>query len=412
MVSGSSIQGRWIVDYEERVNPDRLRKERLQRLQTEIKNHDIGAILLYDPSYIQYATGTRHQRLFTTQRFLRYALVFPDADPYIYELVGPEHEHRRLFAPWLINRVKPAIIWQYAGLAAKDQARKWAIEIKNTLKQEGIADLPLGVDKMHLHMLKAFNSIKVEVVDGMSAIWDATSVKTSDELELMKQSSAINDVAFEKAREAIKTGVTGYDLAGVIAETLYSYGSECIEDIIIATGWQTNPYLREITDKMIRPGDLVIMDIDPTGPSGYCSDVARTYVNAKKATIEQKEIYQECYNNLQKILKVIKDGVSTAEVAKKMPTDDLEQAEKHETTGLLHYGHGIGINLYEPPIITRAYSLKSSLKIKKNMVLAIETYAGKKDGKNGVRLEENVIVTENGCELISLCPHDERLIDI
>jgi Xaa-Pro dipeptidase len=412
MIRRSQLHGRWIVDYEERVKPDRLRKERLERLQDEIRSHGLGALLLYDPSYIQYATGTRHQRLFTTQRFLRYALVFPHTDPLVYELVGPEHEHRRMFAPWLANRVKPAIVWQYAGPAAEEMATKWAIEIKNALRQEGVADVPLGVDKVHLRMLRALSGVNIDVIDGMDPIWDATGVKTRDELELMRLAAAINDAAFEGTKEAIKTGMTGYNLAGIAAETLYSFGCECIEDIIIATGWQTNPYLREITDKMVGPGDLVIMDLDPTGPSGYCSDFARTYVNSKKATEEQKEVYKECYDILQRVLVAIRAGASTREVAEKMPADELEQAEKHETTGLLHYAHGIGINLYEPPFISRAYSLKHSSKLKENMVLAVETYAGRKGGRDGVRLEENIIVTGNGCELISLCPHDERLIDL
>jgi len=411
MAYASRIHGQWIVDYEERVNPERLRKERLERLQEQIRNHGLGALLLYDPSYIRYATGTRHQQLFTTQRFLRYALVFANADPIIYELVGPDLQLKKTAAPWLANRIEPAVVWQYAGPATGYQARKWASGIKEALKQEGIKDLPLGVDKLHIDMLEALRNAKIDFVDGMPAVWDATNIKTMDELELLKQASAIVDAAFDRAKEFIKPGVRGYEIAGVIAETLYALGSECIEDIIVASGGHTNPYLREITDKIVRPSDLVIMDIDPAGPGGYYSDVARTFVNAKKATEEQKELYKECYESLQGILKTIRTGVTTADVAEKMPSD-IEQAEKYETTGLLHYGHGLGINMYEPPVITRAYSLKYPVELKKNMVLAIETYAGKEGGREGVRLEENLVVTDTGCELISLYPHDDRLIEL
>jgi Xaa-Pro aminopeptidase len=407
----SRIHGQWIVDYEERINPERLRKERVERLQDQIKAHNLGALLIYDPGYVRYATGTRFQQLFSVQRFLRYAIVTQDKPPVLFELVGPELEHRELHAPWLHDRVKPAIIWQFAGPSMENVLAKWVSEIKNVLKAEGAADLPIGLDKTSIHMTRALQKANIEFVDGMPTIWDATMIKTKDEIEYLKLASAITGVAFDKFKNAIEPGVKGYELAGVVAKTLYSLGCECIEDIILASGGHTNPYLREITDKMVQPGDLVIVDIDPVGPGGYLADYARTFVCSKHGTREQKELYAECYGYLQNILKEIRPGASTDVIAEKMPSGS-EEAEKHESTGLVHYAHGMGINMYEPPFISRGYSLKHPEKLKENMVLAVETYAGKKGGRQGVRLEENLVVMGGGYELLSIYPHDDRLIDL
>ena len=407
----SSMHGRWIVDYEERMDPVRMRRDRVQRLQEQMKKHGLGALLVYHPSNIQYATGTRHERYFTVQRFYRYALVPRDRDPILFEFVGVEYQNRMAFAPWLKDgeTLRRSIIWQYSGPAQEYQAAKWAGDIKETLKQAHVSDLPVGLDRMDLTMLKALKDQNIEYVDGWPAIWGATNTKTKDELECMKWTAAINDAAFLRAKEVMKPGVTEYEVAGAIANVLYSLGCEGIECIVVASGGHTNPYLREITDKMIRYGDLVILDIDPTGPSGYVSDFARTFLVREKGTERQRELYKECYDQLQAMLKPIRAGVTTSDIARAMP-EELEEAGKMETTGLLHYGHGIGINLYETPSISRAFSSKYPMKIEKNMTLAIETYAGKPGEREGVRLEENIVVTDSGYELLNLCPHEDKLL--
>jgi len=405
------LQGQSIVDYEDRINPDRLRKERVRKLNEQLKKHKLGALLIYDPSYVRYATGTRFQSLFSTQRFLRYALVPRDSAPILFELVGPEQEYLKLHAPWLEGRVEQAIIWQFAGVSRDQSVAKWASEIRNILEKEGLGDEPVGLDRSNIHMTRALEKANIQFTDGMPTIWDAVKTKTQDELEFLKITSAITGVSLDRARKAIAPGVKGYEIAGVIAEALYSLGCECIEDIIVASGGHTNPYLREITDKMIQPRDLVILDVCPIGPGNYCADYTRTMLCGERATGEQKQLYAECYGYLQDIMRSIHAGASTADIAEKMPSG-VEEAEKRETTGLLHYAHGLGISLYEPPFISRAYSLKHPERLEENMVLAVETYAGKEGERQGVRLEENLVVTSGGYELLSIYPHDERLLEL
>lgn len=412
MSYASRMHGQWIVDFEARVNPERLRKERQQKLREQIRKHKLGALLLYGPTSIRYATSTRFLSLFTAQRFYRYVLVPKQSDPILFEMVGVEYENRLAFAPWLKNgnTLRPAIVWQYSGPATEYQAQKWAESLREAMRDCGVTDEQLGIDRFDIHMLRAMQKEKINFVDGWPAVWDATNVKTKDELELLKESNAIVDASLEVAKSMIKPGVRECDIAGNLTKTLFSLGCEGLEALVVASGGHTNPYLREFTDRIVRCGDLVILDIDPAGPGGYYSDFVRTFLCGDKATEEQKKLYNEAYGNLQEMMRPIRAGASTTEICETFPTEQ-EEAEKLETTGLLHFAHGVGINLYEPPVITRAFSLKYPMKLKENMFLAVETYAGKRGGRQGVRVEENIIVTDTGFEVTSLYPHDERLLN-
>jgi Xaa-Pro dipeptidase len=393
-------------ELEERIDLPRLRKLRLEKLQSKMKDNGVGALLLYDPQNIRYATATHLWPLFDAVTFFRYAIVPAEREPILFELPGVEFQRAKLFRPWIAEKMKPSICPQFSGPAEPMMTKRWSDDIVKNLKDEGLLGSELGVDRLGLNMYKALTSAGIKVTDAWPTVYAATMIKTEDEIQSLKQTSVVVDAAHRVIKENIKPGIRERDLAAMAEEEVIRGGCEYVYIIIVSSN--TNPYLRMTTDKPIRQNDLVIVDANVGGINGYHNDYTRTFLCGTKATEEQKNLYKECYDDLMKPISKIRAGVSTAEVAKHFPASEDDQ---YKSVSLMQFGHGIGIHHYEPPIISSAYSFDYPMMLEENMFLAVETYAGKPGGRQGVRLEQNLIVTDTGSELVSLYPHDERLID-
>ncbi len=392
--------GQFAIDWEERVDFARLRKERVERARRAMKDHGLDAILAFDADHLRYITGTfgNPGRALAASR---YAILARDRDPILYEL-GGDLGRQRQCAPWLGDRIKPSYPMSFLP---RDQYKDWALHIKKVLKEEGVASGKVGIDQMFWHVVNALREAGVDAVDGGGALWDARMVKTRDELELIKLSVALAEPSLEVAKRLIRPGVRDCDvqaqaLAVKFANNCWIYhgGGN------FASGEHTNPYWRlMLTDRIIRHGDLVIIDSIHTH-NGYACDYVRTFLCGDKATREQKDLYRECYDYMYGGIKVVKPGATTGDIVSKWH----EPEDFSEST--LDFAHGIGLGTHEPPHMT-FLSKKNPVKIRANMALALETYVGKPGGKQGVRLEENLIVTETGYEIISKYPHDERLFE-
>ncbi len=394
-------------ELEERINLPRLRKERLGKLQAKMKEEGLGALLLYDPQNIRYATATHLWPLFDAVTFFRYAIVPIEGEPILFELPGVEFQRAKLFRPWVANKMKPSISPQFSGPAEEMMIKRWSEDIISTLRKEKLLEGRIGVDRLSLGMYKALEKSGLEVVDAWQSIYAATMVKTEDEIQLLKQTATVVDGAFHIIKENMRPGVRERDLMALAEEEVIRGGCEYVYIIIVSSN--TNPYLRMSTDKPIRQNDLVVCDLNVGGIDGYHNDYTRTFLCGAKATEDQKSLYKECYENLHKPISKLRAGVSTAEVAEAFP---VSEDDEHKSVSLMQFGHGIGIHHYEPPIISRAYSIDYPIRLEENMFLSLETYTGKKGGRQGVRLEENLIVTETGSEIVSLYPHDERLFEL
>jgi Xaa-Pro aminopeptidase len=396
------------VDYEERINWERIRKERLGKLQKSMRSHDFGALLLYWPGNIRYATGTRWLTAFTNIEFLRCALVPAEGQPILYELMGVESEVRSFSTPWVVDHMRPHIAWNYTGAGLPSMIDHWAREIQQGLKDLGASGTRLGVDRVDPAMVQALTSKGIHWFDGRDCIYDAQMIKTVDEIELYKIGCAVTDACLDRAKEAIRPGVRESEIMAVIADTGYRLGMEFMQATVVASGGHTNPYNREFTDKMIRSGDLVILDVDLAADGGYVCDYVRVFLCGEKATPKQKALYNECYESLYSAITMVKDGVTTDKIAAHFPeyVDD-----KLKSFSLLQLGHGLGPVFYLPPIISRGVSFEYPMELKENMIIALETYAGPPGEAEGVRLEENLLVTKDGFEYLSLYPLEPKLTD-
>jgi len=237
----------------------------------------------------------------------------------------------------------------------------------------------------------------------------ARVVKTPDEIECLKISSAIGDTAFWKIEhEWLKPGVKESYITAKVNEYLYEQGFDFVYDIIVASGGNTSPYRRWHTDKVIRQGDLVIIDMNAVGPGGYFVDFVRSFkVGGIKWTSKESDLYKECHSTMYAAIEQMKAGNTTADVANKLPpyADD-----EYKTVTLQQFAHSIGLSLYEGMWISRAYSLEYPVELQEGMYFAAETFAGHPGLEQTVRLEENLLVTKDGPIIFTKYPFAEEAL--
>jgi Xaa-Pro aminopeptidase len=284
-------------------------------------------------------------------------------------------------------------------------SQKMADSVLDVLREAGVEQERIGIDIYDPSAGAAFQNLGLNVVSAWPAMSGARVVKTPDELECLKISSAIGDTSFWRIEhEWLRPGIKEATITAKVNEYLYEHGFDFVYDIIVATGGNTSPYRRWHTDKVIREGDLVIVDQNAVGPGGYFVDFVRCFNVGGRWTPKQKDLYKETYDSMYAAIEQLKAGNTTADVAAKFPeyADD-----EYGTVTLQQFAHSIGLSLYEGMWVSRAYSLEYPIKLKENMYFACETFAGHPGLEQTVRLEEDVLVTKDGPVLFTRHPHPD-----
>ena len=393
------------ADWQYRVDFDRLRRERLAKIREQMNIHNLGALVLFAGANIRYVTGS-YQGNWKYNINIRYVVLPNGGDPVLFETAGSDLQCAKIDLPWMEGHIQPAITWQWAEGAVPMMAGRMVESILDVLKSNGVSKERIGIDNLDMPALAAFQEHKVNLVNGWPAISAARVVKTSDEIELLKQASSIGDAAMWKIKhEWLKPGVREREIEAKVHEFMLERGCEIIYDIIVASGGNTSPYRRWATDKLIRQGDLVIVDINAVGPSGYFIDFVRCFKCAGKMNQKEIDLYREVYDSMYAGLEKLRPGNTTADVAAAFPEYD---DDKYKTVTLQQFAHSIGITLYEGMWISRAYSMQHPAELKENMYFAIETFAGHPGLQQTCRLEENVLVSKDGPVVFTLMEHMEE----
>jgi len=388
------MYGQWALDWQEQVNFDRMRKERLEKVREVMRKRDLEAIIAFLPDNIRYITGARG---IAVPKVWRYCVLVREEEPILFEL-GGDMGRVKENAPWLEGRIFPSIPVHFAS---NEGTKAWAKAIKEILERSK-AKGKLGLDSVSFRVMKALEAEGLSFVDGGPIMMEARVIKTQDELKCLRISVGTAEVAFAIATEMIKPGVRDCDVQAEMSRALNSIGCETLFGVF-ASGEHTNPYWRcFLTDRRIRKGDLVIID-KVHYYNGYGCDYVRTFLCGDKATPAQKDLYKKCLDYLYEGIDEVKPGNTTGDVAQKW----REPEDYTECT--LDFGHGLGLDTHEYPFIS-FMSKKEPVEFKPNMVLALEVYMGDQGIRQGVRLEENLIVTERGYEIISLYPFEEKLL--
>ncbi len=398
------------TDWQERINWGRLRKYRLNRAREAIKRHGLGALLLMYDENIRYTTATLSPGWCRLKPGLRYALLCDGADPVLFEQ-GDIGQHIHRHCPWLPEEnVRYAFSWikGAVGSASRQQVKKFADAIKAEMKKHGVEKAPLGVDFIDINMINAFKEANIQWTDGASPMVEARAIKNSDELEAMRVVAAISDSCHWAISKFMRPGMRENEVTAFAMNHLYNIpGIEDVEDVIVSSGPNSWPNWRNFSDRIIQPGDLVIIDMAAVTWNGYKSCEYRTYCAGKEPTQEQKEYYKIAYDWLYNAIERVKPGATTRDIVQVWPSAKEAWGYRDEDEAAANlWGHGLGLAQYDTPVVSRIYALDYPVEIQPGMSFALETQHGK-PLQWGVRLEEMLVVTEEGPEITTQFPIEE-----
>jgi len=396
------------VDWEERWNVDRLRTYRFGRARDALAASDLGALLLFDFNNIRYVTST-HIGEWARDKMTRYALQTRGGDPHIWDF-GSAAKHHRLNCPWLRQENIHAGMVGLRGAVAADAGlfRSAAKEIAAILKAEGVADMPVGIDIGEPPMIAALEAEGITVRDGQQVMLDAREVKSIDEIILLNTACAMVDGAYQHIAERLKPGVRENELVAEVTSLLFEMGSEHVDNINAVSGERCSPHPHVFSDRLIRPGDQAFFDIIHTFV-GYKTCYYRTF-NVGMATDAQRDAYKQAREWIDASIELMRPGVTTDQVASVWPKAEAFGFSSEMECFGLQFGHSVGLFLHERPIISRLNSLDHPVELKEGMVIALETYCPAKDGYSAARIEEEVVVTADGPQVITRFPSDELFV--
>jgi Xaa-Pro dipeptidase len=396
------------VDYEERVDFARLRDYRLSRARAALEASECGAFLLFDFYNIRYTTHTWIGGALG-DKMIRYALLTRDRDPVLWDF-GSAVRHHQLYSKWVPEENYRAGFLGFRGAVAPTVGlmESAVAEIKSLLTEAGTADQPVGVDIVEPPFLFEMQKQGLTVVDAQQHMLDARVIKSSDEIMLLTQAVAMVDGVYQGIVERLKPGVRENDIVAFANQRLYEMGSDQVEAINAISGERCNPHPHNFTDRWIRPGDQAFFDIIHSF-NGYRTCYYRTF-SVGSATPAQRDAYTQAREWMDRGIEGIRVGVGTDEVAALLPkAEEFGFGSEMEAFGL-QFAHGLGLGLHERPIISRLNSMKEPIELQAGMVFALETYCPAADGYSAARIEEVIVLTDDGPQVITLFPAQDLFV--
>jgi Xaa-Pro dipeptidase len=396
------------VDFETRVDFDRLRAYRLARAREALEASDLGAILLFDAYNIRYVSQTWIGGALG-DKMSRYCLLTRGGEPIVWDF-GSAARHHQLFAPWLEpENCRAGMLGLRGAIAPKAGLFESAVkEIVGILNDHGVLGQPIGIDIIELPFLFEMQKAGVDVRDAQQLMLDARQIKNPDELMLLSQAAAMVDGVYHDIFEALKPGVRENEIVALANKRLYEMGSDQVEAINAVSGERCNPHPHNFTDRIIRPGEQAFFDIIHSY-NGYRTCYYRT-MSVGSSTGPQRDAYAKARAWMDTAIDLVKPGVGTDEIALAWPAaTDFGFANEMAAFGL-QFGHGLGLGLHERPVISRLNSLRDPIELKAGMVFALETYCPASDGVSAARIEEEIVVTENEPSILTHFPAQELMV--
>ena len=396
------------VDWEQRIDFARLRTERLERARASLRGSSLGALLLFDQNNIRYVSST-HIGEWARDKSARCLLLPREGDPVLWDF-GSAAKHHQLYAPWFPESSWQAGVTSIRGAMPRETGVPDALagRIHRELAERGLADDPLGLDLTDMETLYSLNRQGIETADAQPVMMKARAIKTADEIALLEHAAAIVDATYEEIYRMLRPGVREHEVVARAMTVLFELGSEQVEAINAVSGDRCNPHPHVFSDRLLRPGDQAFFDVIHSF-MGYRTCYYRTF-NVGGVTHAQIDAYKQCREWLDLAIELVRPGTTTDQIASVWPTAaELGFPDEQSCFGL-QFGHGLGVGLYEAPMISRVHSLDHPIQIEEGMVFALETYCAATDGESAARIEEEVVVTADGCRIITKFPAEELLV--
>ncbi len=404
--------GRPITDSPITVRPDvdlqALRAWRLERLRGELKARDYAGALLYDPINIRYACDSRNMSVWCLHNAVRYLFVPTEGPLVLFDFHNCEHLSD---GNAVIAEVRPATAWYYfaAGERAAERAARWADEIIELVGRHGGSNRRLAVDKCDFLGIAALQARGITVFDGQEVLERARRIKGPQEIACLETATAVCSEAMQAMRAALTPGMSENELWSILNQVNAARGGEWIETRLLAAGARSNPWFHECGAAAIEAGDLVSFDSDMIGPYGYCADVSRCFLcGDTKPSDEQRRLYRLAWEQIHFNMDLLKPGLGYRELAERawqLPASC--QANRYSVVV-----HGVGLCDEYPSVVYLQDFDASGYDgvFEAGMTVCVESYVGEEGGREGVKLEQQVLITDRGLRLLSGFPFEETLL--
>ncbi len=393
----------------EPVNEQAIRSYRLSRVRDQLARRDLAGIVVFDPVNLRYATGSRNMQVWTMHNLCRYAFIATDGPVILFDLASSKHLAADLET---VNEVRPSLAWDYMMVADRNDelARRWADEIADLLQQYGAGNRRLALDRADWLAVRELQRHGLALEDGKAVMEHARAIKSPQELVAMRYSYDVCEQSIADLKASVTPGMRENEALGILLNSNISRGGEYPETRLLTSGPRTNPWFQETGDRVMEAGDFLSFDTDLIGPYGFYTDISRSWVvGGGMPSDEQRRLYEQSVRQLEHNIALLHPGLSFSEYAGrsyKLPEEFLRNR-------YADVAHGCGLGV-EYPLIwypeDEEFGAYDGL-FETNMVVCVESYVGAVGGREGVKLEQPVMITETGPELfIRDCPLEDHFL--
>lgn len=390
------------------IDMQRLRAYRLTRVREQLRERDYAGCLLFDPINIRYATDSRNMAVWTLHNAARYCFIPTDGPVVLFDFHNCEHLSDNLET---IDEVRHACGWYFfsAGPRVEEKAKRWAAEIADLVTAHGGGNRRLALDHCDPAGANALTELGIDIFGAQEVLEMARRIKSPEELACMAQSIMVCQTAMAEMRAALQPGMSENELWSILNQVNAAMGGEWIETRLLASGPRTNPWFQECNDRIIQAGDMVSFDTDMIGPYGYCADISRSYFCGNgKPSSEQRRLYQLAWDQIHHNMNIIQPGMSFRELAEKSFKMPQSCAPNRYSVVV----HGVGLCDEFPHCAYLEDLEKDGYDgiLETGMTVCVESYMGEVGGGEGVKLEQQVLITDNGAQLLSDFPFEDNLL--
>lgn len=390
------------------INLSAVRRYRQSRLRMEMARADIAAVFLSDPVNIRYATGARNIQIFSARNTPSRYLLLTATRSILFEFTGCEHLADNLET---VDEVRQSMTASFvaAGQDIAQREKVWAEQLADTIHNEVGRGATVGVERLNAGSVIALANFDLQLVDAQAPVELARAIKSDEEMKCVRASLRATEIAVGELRDAIKPGLSENELWSVLHQSVIAQNGDYCETRLLNSGHRTNPWFQECASKVIAANELIALDTDVVGCHGYYSDFSRTFHAGPDApTQQQKTLYKVAYEQVYHNMELIQPGVSFrdyADQAWNIP------AAYHKHRYYLS-AHGVGMTGEYPYLYHHADFPSAGYdgELLPGMTICVESFIGEEDGKEGVKLEQQILITESGNELLSQFPFEESLL--
>jgi len=409
---GKAGRPRLGIEPDDDIDHVAVRAYRLGRIRGEMRRRGIQALLLFDAVNIRYATGSRNMQVFSSRNPARYLLLAADGPAILYEFTGCMHLADGLET---IDEVRPAITASFvaAGEDIAERERHWARATAADIRDIVGADATVGIERVNAGAARALAGEGFDLVDAQAPVERARAIKSADEIDCVKASLRATERAVAALRSAIRPGISEVELWSRLHASVIAQNGDYCETRLLSSGPRTNPWFQEAGTRIVGAGELIALDTDVVGCHGYYSDFSRTFHSGPGApTAAQRDLYKTAYEQVHHNMDIIGPGVTFREYSERA----WNIPKKYHANPYYLSAHGVGMTGEYPYLYHHADYPEAGYDgvIEPGMTLCVESYIGA-EGRaasdvEGVKLEQQILVTDDGIELLSRFPFEDDLL--